>query len=640
MSNYSNFSPHGYQIIRELGRNREGGRITWLASNINTGKEVVLKQFCFAQVGSTWSAYDTYQREIEVLRGLNHPGIPSYLGSFGTPDGFCMIQKYIDAPSLGVARSFALLEIKEIAVKVLEILVYLQNRTLVVIHRDIKPENILVNDQLEVYLIDFGFARIGTQEVFGSSVFKGTPGFIPPEQMRQPTKASDLYGLGATLICLLTSIKSAEIQNLTDHDDPYLINFRHLLPKLNLDLINWLEKMVQPRQSNRFANAQTALEALKALDSHNIIRQPNVEFSTTTLNFRATTLGANLRLTITIKNSVPETHLQGRWEVAPHRHDPPHTPDYHTWISITPAKFIGNYVECYIQVDTSKLMADKLYKRQLFLHTNASPDIHIVNLEVSTAPLPIERELIEPRRKIRYASLIWLFLICEIATMGIAWVVPIFAAKGVVLGLAWDSDEHRVLSGGIVGATIGAVIMVPIWTVYLLWKKFESRHSSYSSYSDTYNLEDYFGQGSLINGVVSGVMALVGIIVATVVASMARSGPLNLIGISGVVLIGGFFFLGMGFPILYVIGLVTQLVATSIVLLFSNMLLLFTAGLGVSVGMGFILGFHNTFILLALAATGLPLFTMLFFTMLLYPLFKHRRLIAKYRKSEQHLIQP
>lgn len=640
MSNYADFSPQGYQIISELGRNREGGRITWLASNVNTGKQVVLKQFCFAQAGSTWSAYDTYQREIEVLRGLNHPGIPSYLGSFATPDGFCMIQKYINAPSLGVQRSFTLLEIKEIAVKALEILVYLQNRTPSVIHRDIKPENILVNDQLEVYLIDFGFARIGTQEVFGSSVFKGTPGFIPPEQMRQPTKASDLYGLGATLICLLTSIKSAEIQNLTDHDDPYLINFRHLLPKLNLGLINWLEKMVQPRQSNRFANAQTALKALKALDSRNIIRQPNVEFSTTRLNFQATRLSENLTQTITINNSVPETHLEGRWEVAPHRHDPPHTPDYHAWISVTPTQFSGNRVECYIQVDTSKLMADKLYKRQLFLHTNAYPEMKIVNLEVSTAPLLIERELIEPRKKIPYATLIWLFLICEIATMGIAWVVPIFAAKGVVLGLAWDSDEHRVLSGGIVGATIGAVIMVPIWTVYLLWKKFESRHSSYSSYSYIHDFWDDFWQGSFIDGAVSAAMALIGIIVATVVASMARSEPLNLIEIGGVVLIGGCIFLSMGFPVLYVIGLVTQLVARTIVLLFSNMLLLFTAGLGVSVGMGFILGFHNTFMLLALAATGLPLFTMLFFTMLLYPLLKHRRLIAKYRKSEQNLIQP
>ncbi|GAX40068.1 serine/threonine protein kinase [Tolypothrix sp. NIES-4075] len=637
MSNYPDFSPHGYQIITELGRNREGGRITWLASNINTGKEVVLKQFCFAQVGSTWSAYDTYQREIEVLRGLNHPGIPSYLGSFATPDGFCMIQKYIDAPSLGVARSFTPEQIKEIAVKALEILVYLQNRTLVVIHRDIKPENILVNDQLEVYLIDFGFARIGTQEVFGSSVFKGTPGFIPPEQMRQPTKASDLYGLGATLICLLTSVKSGEIQNLTDHDDPYLINFRHLLPRLNLSLINWLEKMVQPRQSNRFANAQTALEALKVLDSHNIIRQPNVEFSTTTLNFRATILSEELSQRITISNSVPETHLEGRWEVAPHRHDPPHTPDYHAWISITPAQFSNNYVDCYVQVDMSKLMADKLYKRQLFLHTNAYPEIQIVNIEVSTAPLLIERELIEPRKKIPYATLIWLFLICEIATMGIAWVVPIFAAKGVVLGLAWDSAWSGALSGSIVGAIIGAVIMVPIRTVYMLWNNFDSRRNyNYYWHVEYFDMSNDTWWLYNLSGVVSTAMALIGIIVGTVVGFMARSGPLDLIQIGGVVLMSALM-LGCGYPVLnVVIGVVIEILARTIVWLFSNMLLPFTAGLGVSVGMGFIIGFHNFYILLALAVTGLSLFI----TMLLYPLLKHRRLIAKYRKSEQNLIQP
>ncbi|MBD2604936.1 serine/threonine protein kinase [Scytonema hofmannii FACHB-248] len=556
---------------------------------------------------------DTYQREIEVLRGLNHPGIPSYLGSFTTPDGFCMIQKYINAPSLGVQRNFSPEEIKEIAVKALEILVYLQNRTPSVIHRDIKPENILVNEQLEVYLIDFGFARIGSQEVFGSSVFKATPGFLPPEQMRQPTEASDLYGLGATLICLLTGVKSAEIQNLTTHDDPYLINFRHLLPQLNLGFIQWLEKMVQPRQSNRFANAKTALKALKALDSQDIIRQPNVELSTTRLNFQATRLGEELWQTITINNSVPETHLQGRWEVAPHPHDPPHTPDSHAWISVTPAKFIGNYVECSIQVDTSKLMADKLYKRQLFLHTNAYPDIHIVNLEVSTAPLPIER------RKIAYANLIWLFLICEIATMGIAWVVPVIAAKGVVgftfaPDLNWESAEKAAASGTFVGIAIGAALSSIICPVYILWKKFKKDYVDINEVASS-------GAFALI------AMAVVGLIIGTVVGSIAQPSPINLIEI---------------FWVVYATGLLAAIptvligcVIFGVIWLFDDTYLPLTAGLGVSVGVGFIIGFHNPYILLALAGTALPLFTMLF-----YPQFKHRRLIAKYRKSEQHLIQP
>ncbi|MEH2452083.1 hypothetical protein [Nostoc sp.] len=48
-------------------------------------------------------------------------------------------------------------------------------------------------------LIDFGFARIGSQEVAGSSVFKGTLVFIPPEQMFEPTKATDLYAVGVAV---------------------------------------------------------------------------------------------------------------------------------------------------------------------------------------------------------------------------------------------------------------------------------------------------------------------------------------------------------------------------------------------------------------------------------------------------------
>ncbi|MEH2292707.1 hypothetical protein [Nostoc sp.] len=55
MNSYPDFSEYGYQVLRELGRNREGGRITWLASKVDTGEQIVIKQFCFAQAGSNWS---------------------------------------------------------------------------------------------------------------------------------------------------------------------------------------------------------------------------------------------------------------------------------------------------------------------------------------------------------------------------------------------------------------------------------------------------------------------------------------------------------------------------------------------------------------------------------------------------------
>jgi uncharacterized protein YjbI with pentapeptide repeats len=268
MSNYPEFSSHGYQIKRQLGQNRQGGRFTYLATNTKTQQPVVIKQFQFAQPGASWGEYDAYESEIKLLQQLNHASIPRYLGSFETPTGFCLIQEYKKAPSLAQPRHFTPEEIKQIAIAVLEILMYFQRQQQTVIHRDIKPENILVDRsrQIKVYLVDFGFARRGGGEVAASSVVKGTLGFMPPEQLfnRQLTKASDLYSLGVTLICLLTKTKSIEIGNLIDKD--YRINLKPLVPKLSRQFIEWLSKMTAPSLQERYPNAVAALTALKPID--------------------------------------------------------------------------------------------------------------------------------------------------------------------------------------------------------------------------------------------------------------------------------------------------------------------------------------------------------------------------------------
>ncbi len=265
VSDYPDFSSHGYQVTRELGRNREAGRITYLATAQNLDQQVVIKEFRFALADANWSGFKAYQREIEMLQQLEHPRIPRYLDCFETQVGFCLVQEYKNAPSLVERRSFNPEDIKQIALSVLEILVYLQRRTPPIIHRDIKPENILVDKQLNAYLVDFGFARIRGGEMALSSVAAGTPGFMPPEEQfgRPLTEASDLYSLGAMLICLLTGTRSVEVGNLID--DNYRFDFKKLVPKLNTRFISWLEKMVAPNVKQRYPNAAAALDALKPM---------------------------------------------------------------------------------------------------------------------------------------------------------------------------------------------------------------------------------------------------------------------------------------------------------------------------------------------------------------------------------------
>ncbi|MGB6296791.1 MAG: serine/threonine-protein kinase, partial [Rivularia sp. (in: cyanobacteria)] len=242
----TDFSHLGYQISKELGKNHFGGRITHLAEVESDKKQVVIKEFRFANVGADWSGFKAYEREIEVLKQLNHPRIPSYLTTFETPQGFCLVQEYKDAPSLASENKFTPEQVKQIAISILEILVYLQQRNPQIIHRDIKPENILVDKNLNAYLVDFGFARVSNNEVALSSVASGTPGFIPPEEYfgRDLTEASDLYSLGVTLICLLSGTRSVNVGKLID--DEYRFNFKTLPSNIHPKFVEWLSKMVEP----------------------------------------------------------------------------------------------------------------------------------------------------------------------------------------------------------------------------------------------------------------------------------------------------------------------------------------------------------------------------------------------------------
>ena len=266
MSDFPNLVSFGYTIEEELGRNREGGRITWKGIDLNLQQTVVIKQFCFAQANSSWSGYKAYDQEIKILQELDHPYIPKYLDSLETETGFCLIQEYVVAKKSSHYRHLTTVEAKQVAIQILDILIYLQQQDSPVLHQDIKPDNILLDEALNAYLIDFGFSRQQNKEISSSSVFKGTPGFIAPEQIIQPTSASDIYSLGVTLVCLLTNKSIEEIKVFTALDNPYQLILAKLLPNLDKPFLKWLNKMTNARPSKRFPDAMSAKKDLLKLD--------------------------------------------------------------------------------------------------------------------------------------------------------------------------------------------------------------------------------------------------------------------------------------------------------------------------------------------------------------------------------------
>ncbi|NEQ39598.1 MAG: protein kinase [Okeania sp. SIO3I5] len=263
-------SSHGYEIIRQMERHQQQGEVTYQGLALKQDQEVVIKEFRFADGEANWAGFEAYEREVEILKELQHPRIPNYIDALETPEGFCLITEYQEGKSLAEKRSFTPEQIKQIAISILEILVYLQKHTPPIIHGNIKPENILVDpygngERLPTaYLINFGSARIGVEEILSNGV-NGTSGFMPPEQELNGTVTinSDLYSLGATLICLLTGTPSTDIKKLIDRN--YRFNVKKSMPQLSTLFTMWLEKMVSPNAKDRFENAAAALAALKPI---------------------------------------------------------------------------------------------------------------------------------------------------------------------------------------------------------------------------------------------------------------------------------------------------------------------------------------------------------------------------------------
>ncbi|OCR01207.1 protein kinase [Oscillatoriales cyanobacterium USR001] len=440
-----------YQAIRELGRNSEAGRITYLAQDNSTQQLVVFKQFIFAKPGSEWAGFAAYQSEIESLKNLTHPGIPRYLNAIQNSKGLALIQEYKEAAeSLAKNCHWNPEEIKHITVSLLEILIYLQSQTPPVIHRNIKPENILIDEDLKVSLVDFSLPNIQGKERIINNSTAGTVGFMPHEQIRnnELTEATDLYGIGATLVCLLSQTPSNQIQTLFDGQGR--INFQTVISKqISFPFIQWLEKMMEPYAVQRYANAQVALEALNQIE---LERLPEVKINPDRLEFQATNYGEKVTQSIIVSNSIPDTILKGGWEMAFHPREPNRRTGYQPWISFEPKQFEGNRVKCEITVDTSYLLADKTYDRQILLNTLASESTHSVTIQVQTPKLAPE---LLPKRS---------FVVLFIIALAVGFLASLIIGKqdnnflgflswiGIILGLG----------SGFIGGVAAAFNSIPL----------------------------------------------------------------------------------------------------------------------------------------------------------------------------------
>ncbi len=173
-------------------------------------REVVIKIPDQTMLGDP-AQFERFQRELDVMKVLDHPAILKGLGSGKFNRIPYLVTQYVEGQSLRtLIESSAPLspqQTVDIIKKIADGLAYCHKND--VIHRDLKPENILIGTNQQPVIMDFGLALTkGAHRVTYSnlSATMGTPDYMAPEQIegQRGDQRTDLYALGTIMYELLT----------------------------------------------------------------------------------------------------------------------------------------------------------------------------------------------------------------------------------------------------------------------------------------------------------------------------------------------------------------------------------------------------------------------------------------------------
>lgn len=146
-----------------------------------------------------------------------------------------------------------------------------------IIHRDIKPENLLLGDDGELRLLDFGLAFCPGLSVANTDDLPGTPSYIAPEAFSgaEPNPQQDLYAVGVTLYYLLTGqYPYGEIEAFQHRRFGTPIPASRYRPDLPLWLSQSLDKAVQANPAQRYETAEQWQLELEQAEQRPVIARP------------------------------------------------------------------------------------------------------------------------------------------------------------------------------------------------------------------------------------------------------------------------------------------------------------------------------------------------------------------------------
>ena len=195
-----------YQIIEELGKGGMGKVYRVIDKRLN--EEVALK-LIKPEIASDKKIVERFGNELKLARKIVHKNIARMFDLNEEKDTHYITMEYVRGEDLKrLIRKIGQLSAGQaipIAKQVCEGLA--EAHRLGVVHRDLKPQNIMVDEEGNARIMDFGIARsLKARGITGAGVIIGTPEYMSPEQVegKEVDKHSDIYSLGVILYEMVT----------------------------------------------------------------------------------------------------------------------------------------------------------------------------------------------------------------------------------------------------------------------------------------------------------------------------------------------------------------------------------------------------------------------------------------------------
>jgi eukaryotic-like serine/threonine-protein kinase len=266
-----------YLVKSELGRGGMGA--VYLAEQPGLGREVAIKELILSPAADP-TALMRFLQEAQVMARTSHPNLVQVHDLEQIGDANYIVLEFVRGRSLRdmvnqgpipLPQTFAVMH------GVLQALDYAHKHAIV--HRDMKPENVLLSDEGNVKVADFGIARLTDDSGAGSTATKtgttvGTPQYMSPEQVASSKVdgRSDLYSAG---IMFYELIVGQPPFTASEADGPFTLMAKHvqappkppsvLKPGLDLRLEEVILKSLSKRPEERFQTGQEFDEAMSRI---------------------------------------------------------------------------------------------------------------------------------------------------------------------------------------------------------------------------------------------------------------------------------------------------------------------------------------------------------------------------------------